>query len=277
MEEVFLEVLEAFWDVLKMLPALYLVYLLIVFAEHKFFHRSFKFGPLVGAGLGSIPQCGFSAVMSDMYSKRMITLGTLIAVFVATSDEAIPIMIANPDFIVPMLWMILIKFVVAVIFGYSIDLILRKWRRSSYEISKCEDVHCGCHQNIFVDALKHTVNIAMFLFIATAIINIVVLFVGIDGLSVMFGNNVYVEVVMASLIGLLPSCAASVFLVELFMSGAMSFAALLAGLTAGSGVGLLVLLNKNKKRVWENIIIIALMLVIGIVVGIVFSFIPLAF
>lgn len=290
---------DASLDTLKALPILYLAYLLVAYFSHsqskkftKFLNNSKKAGPAVGAFLGCIPQCGFSSVMSDLYSRRSITLGTLIAVFVATSDEALPIMISQPEFIVDMLVMIALKIAFALIFGYAVDLFISlfKKKNSPAEPILVEELehqhdHCGCHghsdskghchkENIFIDALYHTLNIMIYIFVATFLIGLVVEYVGMDALTSWFGGSVYIQILLAGLIGLIPNCAASVFLVELFVNGGIAFSAMFAGLCAGAGVGMVVLFIKNrgKKNLLQNIVIVALMYVIGVISGILVSF-----
>ena len=291
---------DASLDTLKALPILYLAYLLVAYFSHsqstkftKFLNKSKKAGPAVGAFLGCIPQCGFSSVMSDLYSRRSITLGTLIAVFVATSDEALPIMISQPEFVVDMLVLIAFKIVFALVFGYIVDLLISMFKKKSLpaepilaeELEHQHD-HCACYghsdskghchkENIFIDALYHTLNIMIYIFIATLLIGIVVESVGMDALTSWFGGNIYIQILLAGLIGLIPNCSASVFLVELFINGGIAFSAMFAGLCAGAGVGTIVLFikNKGKKNILANIGIVFLMYMIGVVSGIIASFI----
>lgn len=290
---------EAALDTLKALPILYLAYLLVAYFSHsqsknftKFLNKSKKAGPAAGAVLGCIPQCGFSSVMSDLYSRRMITLGTLMAVFLATSDEAIPIMISEPAFIVDMLILIGLKIVFALVFGYAIDLVISLF--SKRKAAKSEPIlaeelehqhdHCTCHghsdtkdhchkENIFLDALYHTLNIMIYIFVATLIINIIIESVGMEALTSWFGGNVYIQILLAGVIGLIPNCAASVFLVELYINGGIAFSALFAGLSVGAGVGLIVLFAKNrgKKGFLQNLAIVGLLYVLGVVSGIIVS------
>ncbi len=305
--QVFLTALsDAALDTLKVLPILYLAYLLVAYFSHEksqkftnFLNKSRRAGPLVGAFLGAVPQCGFSSVMSDLYSRRAITLGTLIAVFISTSDEAIPIMIASPNFIVDLLIMIGLKIAFALVFGYLIDAVLTAFEkfRHNRKIKKVQPIdadelehghdHCACHghgdhqghcdeKNIFIDALYHSCNIALYIFFATFFINVLVSHFGMDGLTSWFGGNIYIQILLAGVIGLIPNCASSVFLVELFINGGISFAAMFAGLCVGAGVGLIILFTKNrgKWKVLENLSIITLLYVLGVASGIVVSFIP---
>ncbi len=290
---------EAALDTLKALPILYLAYLLVAYFSHsqsknftKFLNKSKKAGPAAGAVLGCIPQCGFSSVMSDLYSRRMITVGTLMAVFLATSDEAIPIMISEPAFIVDMLILIGLKIVFALVFGFAIDLVISLF--SKRKAAKSEPIlaeelehqhdHCTCHghsdtkdhchkENIFLDALYHTLNIMLYIFVATLIINIIIESVGMEALTSWFGGNVYIQILLAGVIGLIPNCAASVFLVELYINGGIAFSALFAGLSVGAGVGLIVLFAKNrgKKGFLQNLAIVGLLYVLGVVSGIIVS------
>ncbi len=311
-------ILDTLLDTLKVLPILYLVYLLVSYLGHntnnryaRFMSKTKKYGPLVGGAVGCIPQCGFSVVMSDLYSKRAITLGTLIAVMVATSDEAIPLMISHPKFIVPMLILIGIKIVCAIAFGYLIDIVLRCFKRKQQVNEKvfqeehnhdcelttcsishvihgqnCEEhekdekhehkhEHGDCVHNIFLDALIHTLQIAAFLLIATFVVNVIIEYAGIENLKYIFTSNKFVQPIIAAFVGLIPSCASSVFLVEFYMAGGITFGAMLAGLCAGSGVGIVVLFARNKK-VWENLLILLSLYAIGVVVGIIVTLTGLA-
>ena len=304
--------LDASIDTLKVLPILYLVYLLVSYLGHntnnkyaKLMRTTKKYGPLIGGVTGCIPQCGFSVVMSDLYSKKAITIGTLIAVMIATSDEAIPIMISKPEFIVPMLIMIGVKLVIAILFGYIFDLsfklfkkpqpvdssVFEKTHNHDCDLTACSNIHvvhchgesCNhknhhhsehgdhhdCVDNIFLDALIHTLKIFLFLFVATVLVNVLVEYIGLDSLAQVFTSNKFVQPFLAALVGLIPSCASSVFLVSFYIEGILTFGAMLAGLCAGSGVGLLVLFSKNRKHLLTNILIVVSLYLIGCLVGVV--------
>lgn len=299
--QIFLSALsDAALDTLKVLPILYLAYLLVAYFSHEktkkftnFLNRSKKAGPLVGAFLGCVPQCGFSSVMSDLYARRSITLGTLIAVFIATSDEAIPILIANPNFTVDLLIMIGLKIAFAIAFGYLVDITLNLFERKrmkkqltqisehdlehTHDYCKCNghsDTKEHCHEeNIFLDALHHSVSIALYIFVATLLINIIVECVGMDALTGWFGGNVYIQILLAGLIGLIPNCAASVFLVELYINGGIAFSAMFAGLSVGAGVGIIILFTKNvgKHKIWQNIAILSMLYIFGVASGMIVS------
>ncbi len=288
--------LDATLDTLKVVPILYLVYLLVCYVGHNsnnkyvnIMNKTKKFGPLIGSCLGVIPQCGFSVVMSDLYSKKAITIGTLIAVMLATSDEALPLMISDPNFILPLLVMLGIKLVVAILFGYAFDLIHRlikgkqqleenafiKEHDHDCELASCShkhhvhEDHEHCVDNIFLDALLHTLQITAFLFVATFVIGLVVEYLGIENLAKIFTTNKFVQPFLSALVGLIPSCASSVFLVELYMAGGISFGTMMAGLCAGSGIGIVVLFTKNRKHIFTNIIILVSLYLIGSLVGVV--------
>lgn len=282
---------DATLDTLKAVPILYLVYLLVSYFEHNshryvnFFKSAKKFGPVVGGLVGSIPQCGFSVAMADLYNKKNITLGTLIAVFIATSDEAIPIMFSDYNYILPMLNMILIKFIYAIICGYLVDLFLsiaHKKRENHMELvaqnhnhTACEcghedhehehTNHC-CADNIFLDALKHTLKITLFIFVVNLIFTSIMVFTNFD-ISSLGSINKFVQPFITSLIGLIPNCVASVLLVETYMAGGLTFGALLAGLSTGAGLGLLMLFKHNKKEWLKNIGILLLVYVLGVILG----------
>ena len=299
--QIFLSALsDAALDTLKVLPILYLAYLLVAYFSHEkskkftnFLNKSKKAGPLVGAFLGCVPQCGFSSVMSDLYARRSITLGTLIAVFIATSDEAIPILIANPNFTVDLLIMIGLKIAFAIAFGYLVDITLNLFERkrmkkqlaqiSEHDLEHTHD-YCMCNghsdtkehcheENIFLDALHHSVSIALYIFVATLLINIIVAYVGMEALTSWFGGNVYIQILLAGLIGLIPNCAASVFLVELYINGGIAFSAMFAGLSVGAGVGIIILFTKNvgKHKIWQNIAILSMLYIFGVASGVIVS------
>lgn len=277
----FLEALaDASLDTVMVLPILYLAYLLVGYFSHnenekyaKLLHHTKKAGPLVGAFLGCVPQCGFSSVMSQLYSKKIVTLGTLMAVFLATSDEAIPIMISQPKFIPHLLMLLAVKVVLAIVLGYAIDGVIYLFnRKKPRQMKPFEDHHHHIHgeccaKNIFLDALKHTLMIALYVFVATLVINIVIGYCGLESLKGLFTSNVYTQILIAALVGLIPNCAASVFIVELYMAGVLQFAALVAGLCAGAGVGLIVLFTTNRSKVLQNIGIMVLLYVLAIGCG----------
>lgn len=331
--------MKIFWEALKdasidtimVLPVLYLAYLLVSYFSHndnekysKILHKTNKAGPVVGAVLGSVPQCGFSSVMSSLFSKKIVTVGTLFAVFIATSDEALPLMISKPEFIPKLLLLMAIKLVYAILVGYLVDwtirLVTRKkpalneYHDANENLSACEkteeeiasEIHeneeheghkhhehdhechhahedkCGhthshshcCATNIFLDALKHTLIIIAYVFVATLAINLIEGYVGLGGLTRFFAQNKYLQVLLASVIGLIPNCVASVFLTELYMSNILMFPALVAGLTASAGVGFIVLWTSNRNNVKVNLAISVAQFGFALLIGFVLSFLP---
>ncbi len=287
---------EAAIDTLKTVPILFAVYILVSYFEHNshkyinFFKKAEKFGPVIGASTGIVPQCGFSVAMADLYNKKSISLGTLIAVFIATSDEAIPILFSNYNFFLPMLLLILIKFVYAIFCGYVVDLILsamHKKRQNKILLASplvgepCECGHEGhehehnhthphhcCADNIFVDAIMHTLKIALFIFAVNFFMNFIVVVSGLE-LSSLLNINKFAQPFITCLIGLIPNCVASVLLVEVYMAGGIAFGSLLAGLCTGAGVGLLVLFKSNKKAWAKNLLIVATLYGMGVILGLV--------
>lgn len=269
-------------DSLRLLPVLFLVYLLIEYLEHKnnnkvhhLFMKSKKAGPLFGGLFGCIPQCGFSVIASELYSKRAITLGTLIAVFASTSDEAIPILLAEPGMLPQMVKLILIKLVVAIIAGFIVDIFARKkvqhhpcdqeHHEHHHYHGNCED----CHDGILKSAIIHSLKIFVFIFAVTLALELVM-----HNAEDAFGfvsSNMWLQPLLTPLVGLIPNCAASVVLTELYVAGGITLGALTGGLCAGAGVGLVVLLKLNRN-IKENLGIVLLMYLIGVISGYVLQF-----
>lgn len=259
-------------DSLKLLPFLFIAFLLIELFEHRFskktkksLTKANKFGPVIGSILGIIPQCGFSVMATNLYATRIISLGTLIAVYLSTSDEMIPILIAEKAPINLLIKILIIKLIVGIIFGILIDLIIKRKDKENYHI--CEEDHCNCDDEHFLRAaLKHTISIFIFILLCTFVINIIMYYSGNNLLNkLLLKNNIFAPF-LTSLIGLIPNCAASVILTELYLNNALTFSSLIAGLLSSAGVGLLVLFktNKNKK---ENIYILLTIYLIGAIIG----------
>ena len=275
--------LDAIIDSAKILPFLFITYLIMEYIEHKMSKKSKttikkagKWGPLLGSAVGIIPQCGFSASATNLYSARVISLGTLIAVYLSTSDEMIPVFISEKVPVLILVKILAIKFIIGIIFGFIIDFILRLKNKEKQEekIEEiCEHEHCHCEENgIFKSAIKHTISILIYIFIITLIINCIVEWVGEDNIATFVGNHAILGPVISSLIGLIPNCAASVILTNLYIQKIISGASLIAGLLTGAGVGLIILFRTNKK-IKENIAIVGLLYVIGVLSGIVLQLI----
>ncbi len=235
-------ILDTLIDTLKLIPFLFITFLIIEVIEHKLnnkniISKSKKYGPLIGSLLGAIPQCGFSVMATNLYITRIITLGTLISIYLSTSDEMLPILISENINITTIIVIILIKVIFAIIYGIIIDLILskkqRKQEKENYSI--CDEEHCHCEKGIFIPALKHTLNITIFIMIITFIINIIFSFVGEDILSKILLKNSIFSPFITSLIGLIPNCASSVMLTELYINNAINVSSLISGLLTVSG------------------------------------------
>jgi len=331
MSEVFVDCLyDAVVDCLKVLPILFLAYLLVSYLSHdhshkfgKFLSKSRKTSVIYASFLGCVPQCGFSSVIADFYARTKVSLGTLVAVFIATSDEAIPIMLTNKDSVISMLLLIGVKIVLALFWGFVIDgaiALFSKRRKTkltqkeSTQIENTEQSHesnldhdqnheqhhehkhehshehhhscghihsdecsdsCGhqkscCVDNVFLDAYYHTFEIIIYIFVATFVLNLLIgyaQYAGVDIISKILTDSMYIQVLVASIVGLIPNCASSVLLVELFLSGALCFPALVAGLTSCAGVGMVILWTKNRKKPLQNLGILFLQFAIGIASG----------
>ena len=266
-------------DSIKILPFLFITYLIMEYIEHKMSEKSKetvkkagKWGPLLGSTVGIIPQCGFSASATNLYSARVISSGTLIAVYLSTSDEMIPVFISEKVPILTLAKILAIKFVIGIIFGFIIDFILRirnKERQEEKIEEICDHEHCHCEENgIFKSAIKHTINILIYIFSITLIINFVVEWVGEDNIASFVGNHAILGPAISSLIGLIPNCAASVIITNLYIQNIISGASLIAGLLTGAGVGLIILFRTNKN-VKENICIVGLLYAIGVFSGVI--------
>ncbi len=271
--------LEILWETLlesiKLLPFLFFAYLLIEYVEHKQSDKlqsalasAGKFGFLGGAILGSLPQCCFSVAASNFYAGRVITTGTLVSVFIATSDEALPILLAHPEHFSSTAWLLGVKIVVAMLAGLLTDLLFTKKRSIKGEhIHEEICAHCQCERHgIWYAALRHTVTIFSFLFLVSAVLHFIIHEIGAESLSAIFQNTVPFHPIIAVVIGLIPNCAPSVILTELYINGTLSFGAAVAGLCAASGVGLLVLfrVNRNLK---ENLCVLSIISFVGIALG----------
>ena len=277
-----LEVIEdTLIDAIKLLPFLFITYLIMEYIEHKMgekskkaIKKSGKFGPIIGSILGIFPQCGFSVSATNLYAGRVITLGTLIAVYLSTSDEMLPIFISEAVSPIIILKILGIKLIIGIIAGILIDLIIilinKKNTKEENEIGHiCEEEHCHCEENgVIKSALKHTLNIFLFIILITFIINIIVHFVGEETISSWILNKPIIGPIITSLIGLIPNCAASVIITNMYLENVISLGSMIAGLLTGAGVGLAVLFKTNNK-LKENIGILALVYTIGAISGII--------
>ena len=279
-----LEILEhTLLDSIILIQFLIITYLLMEFLEHKTsskvnntIRKSGKYGPLVGGLLGLLPQCGFSVMATNLYMGRIITLGTLISIYLTTSDEMLPILISENFPIQDILKILAIKFLIGVIAGIIIDTVfsrLNKNEDSKEEQAEfCEHEHCHCEEGIIKSAIRHTVNIFLFILLITFVLNLIIHSIGEDTLANFILNNKIVGPIIAGLIGLIPNCASSVIITQLYVENIISSAIMISGLLVNAGVGLLVLfrVNRNLK---ENIKITALLYAIGVISGIILELI----
>lgn len=301
---------DAFLDTLKLLPFLFLAYLLLEYLEHRagdrmerFLGRAGHCGPLIGAGLGLVPQCGFSAAAAGLYSARLISVGTAVAVFLSTSDEMLPVMLGGRVPWHTVVAALAVKFAVALAVGFACDGVMRLFarrkegkepqRQTEEEANAasahahahdhdhdhehghrgydeihdlCETEHCHCEKGIFVSALIHTAHIALFIFIVEAALGGLIAGVGEDRLVAFVSGHGALAYLTAGLVGLIPNCAASVVLTDLYVEGVLSFGTMMAGLLPGAGAGLLVLLRR-RRPLRDVICLVALLYAVGVLFG----------
>jgi len=271
--------LHAFLDTLKLIPFLFLTYLLLEWIEHKAAQRTAALaakagalGPLAGGLLGAVPQCGFSASASNLYAGGVISVGTLIAIFISTSDEMLPIMISEKIAPSRILLILGIKVLCGVLVGFAVDLVLRfaKKQQQKERIAHfCEEENCHCQEGIFLSSIFHTLQIAFFVFLFSFLIGLMIHWIGEEQLALFAAKGGAFAPFVAALVGLIPNCAASVVITELFLDGIIGTGAMIAGLIANSGVGLLVLFRVNKKT-GANAAIMLTVFLTGAFVGVLF-------
>jgi len=283
-----LEILEhTLLDSIKLLPFLFITYLLMEFLEHKTsskmkatIEKSGKYGPLLGGILGLVPQCGFSVMATNLYMGRIITIGTLISIYLTTSDEMLPILISEKVPATAILKILAVKLLIGVIAGIIIDLVFSKFKNRKNVQAKqeesqhefCEHEHCHCEEGILKSATRHTVSIFVFILAITFILNLIIHSIGEDTLSNLLLNNKFLGPVIASFIGLIPNCASSVIITQLYVQKIISAAIMISGLLVNAGVALLVLFRVNRN-IKENIKITTIIYGIGVISGIVLELI----
>ena len=275
-------------ETLVLLPFLYLTYLLMEWIEHRagdrveaVIRRAGRIGPLVGGTLGVLPQCGFSAAAAGLYAGRVVTLGTLVAAFLSTSDEMLPILLTGGLPVPSVLALVAVKAAVAVLVGFAVDLVLRHFLRAEIHAHEgvdelCREEGCDCHgKSPFLSALIHTAKIGLFVLIATFLLGLVIELVGEDNIGLFVRDLPVVGVLLSTLVGIIPNCAASVILSELYLSGAISLGALLSGLLVGAGAGWLVLF-RTGRHLKKNLLILLFLYILSVGVGLLADAISLA-
>ena len=272
-------ILDTLVDLLKIIPFLFVAFLIMEYFEHslskkKNILKNKKVGPIVGSLLGVIPQCGFSVMATNLFSSRVITIGTLIAIYLSTSDEMLPILITNKVSFKLILIILLIKIIIGIIFGYIIDFFWKK--KETKDFSICDDDHCHCEKGIFKSSIIHTLKISSYILITTFLLNTLIYYLGEDTISKILLKNNFFGPFLASLVGLIPNCSASIILTELYLSKVITTGMLIGGLLTGSGIGLLVLFKVNKDKK-ENFFILISIYLIGVLVGIIFDLLKISF
>lgn len=261
-------------DNLKLFPFLFATYLCLEYMEHKTSEKTAEIikksgwsGPLVGSLCGALPQCGFSVVAANFYAARVIGIGTLLAIFLSTSDEMLPIMISGavPPFLITQI--VFYKIVCGIVFGYAVNFVWRKYQpRPQINIEElCENENCHCEDSVLKPALYHSVRITLFIFVFTLILNYLMAYLDISA-ATDYMRLPLVGELLGGIIGLVPNCSASVILTQLYMDGFIPLGTLMSGSLVSGGVGLLVLFRVNR-RLKENLRIVAILYCCGIIGG----------
>lgn len=263
-------------DTVKLIPFLLVVFVILEYIEHSMnnktsaiIEKSGKVGPLIGGALGAFPQCGFSAMATNLFGSKIITMGTLVAVYLSTSDEMLPIMISQQSSISKVLTIVLLKAAFGIIVGFIVDLIFKPSPVNISNIeSMCHDEHCDCkHRSPFVSALHHTIHIIVIIMLVTFALNFAIELIGEDTFASMVQSAGIFAPIVAGIIGLIPNCAASVIITQLYISGTITLGTTMAGLLASSGIGWVILfrVNKNLK---ENFKVMSIVYISAILCGI---------
>ncbi len=277
-------ILDTLKDTAKLLPFLFLTYLMMEYLEHRTGGKTARFvgsagrlGPLLGAAAGLVPQCGFSAAAASLFSGGVISVGTLLAIFLSTSDEMLPILISEAVHLTAIGKILLAKLVIGAITGLALDLIFRHSREEGKDIHDlCQQEHCHCQEGIWRSALRHTLQIAFFIFLVSLVIGLLIQLVGEETLAGFLTGQPVLGVFLAALIGLIPNCASSVVLTELYLQGALGSGQMMAGLLVGAGVGILVLFRTNR-RLTENLRITGILYAAGVLWGLLIEGIGIVF
>ena len=282
------EIFHAFKDTSIIFLIVLLIYVIISFIEGKLANnlsKNNKYNPLIGAAIGLIPQCGFSVIGADLYRKRYITIGTLFAIFISTSDEALPIILSSSDKFLTVIPLLIIKFFIAILFGYLIDYIVKEKTIKNEEVTISTHKGC-CHHEIeqhnesklqkhFIHPFIHSLKICLYVLVINIAFNLILYFIGENAIKSFLNSNVFLTPLLSSLVGLIPNCASSVVISELYIESALSFSATLSGLICNSGLGI-VYLFKDKSKIKNTLFILLTLFLISIFIGYISLLIELA-
>ena len=274
--------LHALLDTLNVLVVIFIIYIILSFIEDKIsskIEKNNKYSPVIGATIGLIPQCGFSVVSADLYRKDKITIGTMLAVFISCSDEALPILLSNPDKILSIIPMFIIKFIVAVAFGYLIDLFIKRRKLLIFQRNKTsisiKNAYLGNYKNKIKQTpinkhltlpLLHSLKICVYVLIINFIFGVLIHYIGEENIKTFLNSNLYLTPLLATLIGLIPNCASSIIIAELYIVNSLPFAATLAGLMCNAGLGLIYLF-KDKSKIRDSLKVSGLLVFISLFTG----------
>lgn len=290
-------IIDALADSLKILPFLFVTYLIMEYLEHKtqdftssIVEKTEHFGPLWGGLIGIFPQCGFSAAASNLYAGRVITLGTLIAIYLSTSDEMVPLFISEQVPVGTMIKILAIKAIIGIIAGFIIDFVVHSYHRSHNRSENdpvridvlCEKEHCHCDDDehdgalgIVKSALVHTIHIFLFVLVLTLALGFIIEIIGEDKLALLLKTSPVISHIIAGLVGLIPNCAASVIITELYLDQMITLGTMMSGLLVGAGIGLMVLFRVNEDKK-ENLNIAILLFFIGTIAGLLIDALQIA-
>ena len=263
----------ALLDTVRMVPFLLAAFLILEAVEHysnQYMNRVLgkvgKAGPVVGALFGCVPQCGFSVAAANLYSGGVITLGTLLAVFFSTSDEAVLILLGHPGSGRVIGQLLLGKVLIGILFGYLTDLVLRKKKEEKHIEELCRSCGCSDHGGIVKPALRHTIRLTVYILVFTFVLTLLLEWIGTEALTAVLGKDAWFQPLVTAFLGLIPNCASSILITELYLAGGLSFASAMAGLCAGAGVGMAVLFRANHPMK-ENFAILGLLYGISAATG----------
>ena len=273
LEHILIHTLE---DTIHLIPFLFVVFFLLESIEHSFSRKTQTIikkagtaGPFLGGALGALPQCGFSVMATNLFAGRVATLGTLIAVYLSTSDEMLPIMISRQVPPEQIFKIILVKTLIGIASGFIIDALIHPSVEPEHIHDLCEDDHCDCeHSSPLKSAVHHTASIFLVILLVTLGLNVLIELIGLDGIRSVVSRAGIFAPLLSCLVGLIPNCASSVVITELFLAGAITFGTALAGLLASSGIAWVILFRVNKHHMRENLQILCLVVIISVLSGV---------